>query len=364
MALSMNRYIGNSILPLLIQHSKFYTEAENYANLLDATLHTVYRLSKNRMLTKGQREAVSDFLVALTSQMQPAMLLKLLRKLTVDVSKLSEYTTVALRLLTLHYDRCAKYYGSSGNSAGSSSDEEKRLTMLLFSNIFDSLSNMDYDPELFGKALPCLIAIGCALPPDYSLSKNADEDFYGKPTNINPPDQPQYNPQPINTSVVNLDNDLNSIIQKFSEHYHDAWASRKFEAGWAYGEQWSDSQKAHPRLKPYNMLNDYEKERYKDPVREALKALLAIGWTIEHGEGDVPLSHQGSTRRSSKPAFVCIFYPQISVTTQSYFDTLTRVSPLFQIFLLTWILMIGVLVTKGFSGWGLQHSLQLQSTPG
>jgi ryanodine receptor 2 len=132
------------------------------------------------MLTKGQREAVSDFLVALTSQMQPAMLLKLLRKLTVDVSKLSEYTTVALRvciiafyyrialsietfqLLTLHYERCAKYYGTtSGQSIyGTSSDEEKRLTMMLFSNIFDSLSKMDYDPELFGKALPCLTAIG------------------------------------------------------------------------------------------------------------------------------------------------------------------------------------------------------------
>lgn len=128
MALSMNRYIGNSILPLLITHSRFYYEAENYASLLDATLHTVYRyllktlsliihlkiklffkyvfyfffllyrLSKNRMLTKGQREAVSDFLVALTSQMQPSMLLKLLRKLTIDVSKLSEYTTVALRV--------------------------------------------------------------------------------------------------------------------------------------------------------------------------------------------------------------------------------------------------------------------------
>lgn len=52
------------------------------------------------MLTKGQREAVSDFLVALTSQLQPSMLLKLLRKLTVDVSKLSEYTTVALRVST------------------------------------------------------------------------------------------------------------------------------------------------------------------------------------------------------------------------------------------------------------------------
>ncbi|XP_067007679.2 ryanodine receptor [Anabrus simplex] len=299
MALAMNRYIGNSILPLLIAHTKFYNEADNYASLLDATLHTVYRLSKNRMLTKGQREAVSDFLVALTSQMQPSMLLKLLRKLTVDVSRLTEYTTVALRLLMLHYERCAKYYGTTGQGMyGASSDEEKRLTMMLFSNIFDSLSNMDYDPELFGKALPCLTAIGCALPPDYSLSKNYDDEWYGSKDNSDP-DGP-YNPQPINTSSVVLNNDLNTIVQKFSEHYHDAWGSRKLENGWVYGEQWSDSSKTHPRLKPYNMLNDYEKERYKEPVRESLKALLAIGWTVEHTEVDVPSNHRNSTRRASK----------------------------------------------------------------
>lgn len=75
MALAMNRYIGNSVLPLLIGHSKFYSESDNYANLLDATLHTVYRLSKNRMLTKGQREAVSDFLVALTRYFQNIIIL-------------------------------------------------------------------------------------------------------------------------------------------------------------------------------------------------------------------------------------------------------------------------------------------------
>jgi len=44
----------------------------------------------------------------------------------------------------LHYDRCAKYYGSTSGQGmyGASSDEEKRLTMMLFSNIFDSLSKM------------------------------------------------------------------------------------------------------------------------------------------------------------------------------------------------------------------------------
>ncbi|CAG2064196.1 unnamed protein product, partial [Timema podura] len=164
-------------------------------------------------------------------------------------------------MLMLHYDRCAKYYGSTSGQGpyGASSDEEKRLTMMLFSNIFDSLSRMDYDPELFGKALPCLTAIGCALPPDYSLSKNYDDEWYGS-KNTAGPDGP-YDPQPINTNSVVLNNDLNSIVQKFSEHYHDAWASRKLENGWVHGDQWSDSQKSHPRLKPYNMLSDYEFER-------------------------------------------------------------------------------------------------------
>ncbi len=109
--------------------------------------------------------------VSLTREMQPSMLLRLLRKLCTDVSVLTEYTTVALRLLTLHYDRCAKYYGSGGQgSYGSASEEEKRLTMLLFSNIFDSLAKMEYDPDLFTQSLPCLTAIACALPPDYSLT--------------------------------------------------------------------------------------------------------------------------------------------------------------------------------------------------
>lgn len=100
-------------------------------------------------------------------------------------------------------------------------------------------------------------------------------------------------------SVV-LNNDLNQIVQKFSEHYHDAWASRKLENGWTYGEQWSDVNKTHPRLKPYNMLSDYERERYKEPVRESLKALLAIGWSVEHAEVDVPSTNRSSMRRSSK----------------------------------------------------------------
>uniref|UniRef100_A0A6P7G955 Ryanodine receptor-like n=1 Tax=Diabrotica virgifera virgifera TaxID=50390 RepID=A0A6P7G955_DIAVI len=157
---------------------------------------------------------------------------------------------------------------------------------------------MDYDPELFGKALPCLTAIGCALPPDYSLSKNYDDEWYHSKSDKSGTDGP-YNPQPINTSSIILNNDLNNIVQQFSEHYHDAWASRKLENGWQYGESYSgwEGNKTHPRLKPYTMLNDYEKERYKEPVRESLKALLAIGWSVEQQQVDLPSNNRNSGGR-------------------------------------------------------------------
>lgn len=295
MALALNRYIGNSILPILIKYCHYFGDADNYASLLDATLHTIYRLSKVKILTKGQREGVSDFLVALTHEMQPSMLVRLLRKLTVDVSVLTEYTTVALRLLTLHFERCGKYYGAPGGQGayGAASEEEKRLTMILFTNIFDSLAKMEYDPELFNKSLPCLTAIACALPPDYSLTQSVDDEWY---KNSGPTDGP-YMPEPITTTAVQLTPDLTNVIVKFAEHYHDAWASRKMGNGWVYGDYWNDERKLHPRLKPYSLLGDWEKERYEEPIRESLKALLALGWKLDSSE-----SARSSMPRTSKPA--------------------------------------------------------------
>ena len=51
MGLALNRFIGNSILPALIKYNHYYAEADNYNPLLEATLHTVYQLSKGKMLT-------------------------------------------------------------------------------------------------------------------------------------------------------------------------------------------------------------------------------------------------------------------------------------------------------------------------
>ena len=62
----------------------------------------LFRLSKGKMLTNVQRQSVSDFLVTLTTEIPPVMLLKLLRQLTVDLAALNEYSNVALRVKSSH----------------------------------------------------------------------------------------------------------------------------------------------------------------------------------------------------------------------------------------------------------------------
>ena len=64
MALAMNRYIGSAMLPLLTRCAPHFSGSEHYASLVDSTLHTVYRLSKGRSLTKAQRDAIEECLLA------------------------------------------------------------------------------------------------------------------------------------------------------------------------------------------------------------------------------------------------------------------------------------------------------------
>jgi len=80
--------------------------------------------------------------VWLSSQMKPNMMRNLLKKLINDLPTLEEYTTVPLKMLTLWYERCSKYYSSSSttNVGMQASEEEKRLTMTLFTRIFDALA--------------------------------------------------------------------------------------------------------------------------------------------------------------------------------------------------------------------------------
>uniref|UniRef100_A0A8C7G5S8 Ryanodine receptor 3 n=1 Tax=Oncorhynchus kisutch TaxID=8019 RepID=A0A8C7G5S8_ONCKI len=262
-ALAMNRYIGSALLPLLTRCADQFSGTEHYAALIDSTLHTIYRLSKGRSLTKAQRDSIEECLLAICKHLRPSMMQQLLRRLVFDVPLLTEYCKMPLRLLTEHYEQSWKYYclPSGLGSSGMASEEELLLTKKLFWGIFDSLSTKRFDSDLFKTAMACLSAISGALPPDYMdaspgviLEKQASVDTHGN-----------FDPKPINTANISLPEKLDYIANKFAEHSHIKWSSEK------------------------------ERETYRWPVKESLRSMLALGWNMERTkEGEAMLIRKQS----------------------------------------------------------------------
>jgi hypothetical protein len=64
MALALNRYLCISVIPLITSYSHYFDDCDHRSSLLEAILHTIYRLSKCRSLTKNQLDVICDFLLS------------------------------------------------------------------------------------------------------------------------------------------------------------------------------------------------------------------------------------------------------------------------------------------------------------
>uniref|UniRef100_A0A8B9ER95 Ryanodine receptor 3 n=1 Tax=Anser cygnoides TaxID=8845 RepID=A0A8B9ER95_ANSCY len=290
-ALALNRYICSAVFPLLKRCAPLFSGTEHHASLVDSMLHTIYRLSKGRSLTKAQRDTIEECLLAICHHLRPSMLQQLLRRLVFDVPLLNEYCKMPLKLLTNHYEQCWKYYclPSGMGSYGIAAEEELHLTEKLFWGIFDSLSHKKYDPELFRMALPCLSAIAGALPPDYLDTRIRST--LEKQTSVDP--EGNFDPKPVSTANLVLPEKLEYIVSKYAEHSHDKWAFDKTNNGWKYGVSLDENTKTHPLIRPFKTLTEKEKEIYRWPARESLKTMLAMGWSLERTkEGGEAILHQ------------------------------------------------------------------------
>uniref|UniRef100_A0A8C4VEF0 Ryanodine receptor 3 n=1 Tax=Falco tinnunculus TaxID=100819 RepID=A0A8C4VEF0_FALTI len=289
--LALNRYICSAVFPLLKRCAPLFSGTEHHASLIDSMLHIIYRLSKGRSLTKAQRDTIEECLLAICHHLRPSMLQQLLRRLVFDVPLLNEYCKMPLKLLTNHYEQCWKYYclPSGMGSYGIAAEEELHLTEKLFWGIFDSLSHKKYDPELFRMALPCLSAIAGALPPDYLDTRSRST--LEKQTSVDP--EGNFDPKPVSTANLVLPEKLEYIVSKYAEHSHDKWAFDKTNSGWKYGVSLDENMKTHPLIRPFKTLTEKEKEIYRWPVRESLKTMLAMGWSLERTkEGGEAIIHQ------------------------------------------------------------------------
>ena len=90
-----------------------------------------------------------------------------------------------------------------------------------------------------------------------------------------------YTPNPIDTTDVELPEELQQLVESLAENTHEVWSKGRLDEGWTYGPVRNDELKQHPCLIPYSELPESEKEYDRNTSMETLKAIQKLGWKIE-----------------------------------------------------------------------------------
>lgn len=89
-----------------------------------------------------------------------------------------------------------------------------------------------------------------------------------------------YTPQPIDTSDIQLQEELNPLLEAMAKNVHEIWAKERIVQGWTYGEKRDDVLKHHPCLIAYEDLPEEEKVYDRNTSVETLKLILKLGFKI------------------------------------------------------------------------------------
>jgi ryanodine receptor 2 len=90
-----------------------------------------------------------------------------------------------------------------------------------------------------------------------------------------------YRPSPIDVAGVDLCDELHLLVELLAEHAHDIWALQRIKDGWTFGPERCDRDKRHPCLVPYSELSDAEKAYDRNAVIGTIRAILALGFTVQ-----------------------------------------------------------------------------------
>ncbi|MEW6348179.1 MAG: RyR domain-containing protein [Thermodesulfobacteriota bacterium] len=89
-----------------------------------------------------------------------------------------------------------------------------------------------------------------------------------------------YHPQPVDTSLIELDPEIMELTEVLARNTHDVWARQRMAEGWRHGRARDDAKKHHPSLVPYADLPESEKEYDRQTALQTLKVIVAMGYRI------------------------------------------------------------------------------------
>ena len=89
-----------------------------------------------------------------------------------------------------------------------------------------------------------------------------------------------YVPQPMDTSDVQLPEELNELVEMMAKNVHEVWAQSRISQGWTYGPERNDTLKHHPCLVPYEELPEIERAYDRDTALGTLKLIVKTGFKI------------------------------------------------------------------------------------
>ena len=90
-----------------------------------------------------------------------------------------------------------------------------------------------------------------------------------------------YTPKPINTSDIELPEELLQLTELIAANVHDVWACGRISEGWVYGEVKDPEKKTTPLLVPYDELPESEKAYDRNTALETLKVVLSLHYSIK-----------------------------------------------------------------------------------
>ena len=89
-----------------------------------------------------------------------------------------------------------------------------------------------------------------------------------------------YKPMPVDTSHVELHEELDRLAEMIAKNVHEVWAEGRMKDGWTYGSQRNDTERKHPCLVPYEELSEEEKAYDRNTSQQTLKLIMSLGFKI------------------------------------------------------------------------------------